>query len=341
MRTRVYTSVAALLIAAVGVLWSAPVAGQAPTTPRTPEGHPDLQGVWDYRTITTMQRAERFGDNEFLTEEEAAALEAEKLTADLATPEDRQPSGGAFPTGGRTVGAGVDEQSVASVWFDDGIRFGGAGVIPSRRTSLIIDPPNGRIPSKPRDTGGQRGRGRRRLDGHEDLSLSTRCMQSLTAGPPMRPGPYNNNVQIFQAPGYVVFLHEMMHDARVVPLDGRPPLPDTIRQWMGDSRGYWDGDTLVVETTNYNEKGSQFGSNVVLRVVEQYTLADAETLNFQFTVTDPTVFEQPWTAAFPLRKSDGQLYEYACHEGNYALPNTLAGARADEARAAAEAEGAR
>ena len=338
MRCAVGTMVAVVAIVLFG---QAPSVGQSPTIPRTPEGHPDLQGVWDFRTITTMQRAQRFGDKAFLTEEEAAALELEKVTADNAAPEDRQPSGGAFPTGGRTVGAGVDEQSVASVWFDDGIRFGGAGVIPSRRTSLIIDPPNGRIPYPASDTPRQRRRGQRVLDGPEDLGLGTRCLQSLTAGPPMRPGPYNNNLQIFQAPGYVVFLHEMMHDARVVPLDGRPTLPDQMRQWMGDSRGYWDGDTLVVETTNYNDKGSQYRANVGLHVEERYTLASAETINYQFTVTDPTVFERPWTATFPFKKSDGQLYEYACHEGNYALPNTLAGARADEAKAAAEAGGSR
>ena len=333
MSNRVYTSVAALLIAAVGVLFSPSAAGQAPAIPRTPDGHPDLQGVWDYRTITTMQRAERFGDNEFLTEEEARALEVEKETADNAPAEERKPSGGAFPTGGRTVGAGIDEQSVDSIWFDDGVRFGGAGVHPDRRTSLIYDPSNGRIPYKEMDRAGFRGF-RQRPESHLDRGLTERCLTSLNAGPPMRPGPYNNNVQIFQTPDHVVLYHEMVHDAYIIPMDGRPPLPPHMLQWTGDSRGYWDGDTLVIETTNYNDKQSQFRANLTLHTEERLSLIDANTLNYEFTVTDPDVFEGPWSAQFPAKRADGEIYEYACHEGNYSIFNILTGARADDAKEA-------
>ena len=334
-----------VLATLIAVLLLAPVtaAGQTErswTAPRTVDGQPDLQGVWDFRTITTMQRPERFGDRQFLTEEEAAALEQEKLTADLAAPEDRKPSGGAFPTGGRTVGAGIDEQSVDSIWFDDGVRFGRAGVLPSRRTSLITDPSDGRIPRKPRpERQAQPTPRRRTIDGYENLGLTTRCLISLNAGPPMRPGPYNNNVQILQTPEYVAVVNEMIHDVRIIPLDGRPHLVPTLRKWIGDSRGHWEGETLVVETTNYNTRGRTGSANARLHVVERFTRVGPDTLDYDFTVTDPDAYTRPWSAQFPMTKSAGHIYEYACHEGNYALGNTLRGARAAERAAADVSEG--
>ena len=178
--------------------------------------------------------------------------------------------------------------------------------------------------------------------GPEDVGLSERCMLGFNSGPPMLPSAYNNNVQLFQTPDHVVILNEMIHEARVVPLDGRAPLPDGIRQWMGDSRGRWDGDTLVVESRNYTDKtGSfytiigSFGSGETLHLVERFTRIDAETLLYEFIVDDPKTFTQPFTAAIPMKYSDAPLFEYACHEGNYGMTNLLTGARAVEVEAEA------
>ena len=292
-------------------------------------------------TITTLERAERFGNQQFLTEEEAAALEQEKLDSDNSEPEDRVHSGGAFPTGGRTVGAGVDQQSVNSFWFDDGLRYGGRGVIPTRRTSLLVYPSDGKIPYRERqersETVSPGARTDRRFStpgGPEDLGMGARCLQ-FNAGPPMRPTAYNNNVQILQTPGYVTVFNEMIHETRIVPLDGRPHLDPNVRQWIGDSRGRWEGETLVIETTNYNNKKSFYRSSDDMHLIERFTRIGPDTLNYEFTVVDQGAYEIPWTVAFPMTKSDLQIYEYACHEGNYSIANILAGARADERAVAA------
>jgi len=176
--------------------------------------------------------------------------------------------------------------------------------------------------------------------GPEDLGLSERCMLGFNSGPPMLPSAYNNNVQLLQTPDHVVIVSEMIHEARVVPLDGRPPLPDEMRQWVGDARGRWDGDTLVVESRNFTDKTGSFytivgtyGSGGTLRLVERFTRIDVDTLLYEFTVDDPATFTSPFTAAIPMRRTDGPLFEYACHEGNYGMTNLLAGARALEAQA--------
>ena len=280
---------------------------QTEKTPRTPDGHPDLQGLWDYRTATPLERPRDLAEKEFFTDQEALAFE--KRTADRL-------------------------DNVVAVhppgWLDYG-----AKVLDDHRTSLIVDPPNGRVPAL---TAAAKARiaanppNERAADGPEQRSPQERCLV-FGAGPPLIPGPYNNNVQIVQSTNAVVIMNEMIHDARIVPMDGRPHLSPSIRQWLGDSRGRWEGDTLVVETTNFTAQTSFRGSDQNLRVVERLTRPDANTLMYEFTIDDPTAFSSPWTARFPMMRSTEQMYEYACHEGNFGLLDILKGARYDDQKA--------
>jgi hypothetical protein len=295
---------------------SAP-AGRKSAPPRTPWGDPDLQGVWDYRTITPLERPGNLAAREFLTTEEAAALEA-RAAKRLDEPPDE------------TVSANTVH---APYWTDPGRK-----VLEDKRTSLIVEPADGRIPpltpdaqkraALRRSTGREGGR----ADGPEDRSSLERC---ITWGLPtaILPGLYNNNIQIIQAPGYVAITHEMVHDTRIVPLDGRPRLGSGIRQWFGDSRGHWEGDTLIVETANFSDKTNYRGSGASLHLVERFTRLSADTIGYQITVDDPTTWARSWTAAFPMRPSEGQIYEYACHEANVGLMDILEVAR-DEEKAA-------
>ena len=230
-----------------------------------------------------------------------------------------------------------------NLWLDSG-----TSTVGTRRTSLIIDPPNGRLPALTR-SGLRRAEARQKsqqehpADSWLDLDAGDRCILGLNAGPPIMPAAYNQNLQVFQTRDHVILLTEMVHTVRVVPLDGRPPLGDAIRQWSGDARGHWDGNTLVVETSNFvgerrwtsaNLMGD-LGSTESLRLVERLTRIDTDTLEYEFTVTDSETWTRPWTASVPMRRTDAPLYEYACHEGNYSLPNILAGQRAAEGAAAA------
>jgi hypothetical protein len=206
---------------------------------------------------------------------------------------------------------------------------------------MIVDPPDGRIP--PMTPEGQRRMEQARMEANQhpadraqDRSLAERCVFWGTAGPPLLPGPYNNTYQIYQTPGYVMILAEMIHDARIIPLDRRPHVPQNIRHWMGDSRGHWEGDTLVVDTTNFTGKTRFRGSSENLHLVERFTRVDSDTILYRFTVDDPSTFTKSWTAELPLTKTQGPIYEYACHEGNYALVDILAGARAEEAKKSAK-----
>jgi hypothetical protein len=289
------------------------------TAPRTPDGHPDLQGIWDYRSATPLQRPQQFAGREFMTAEEAAEYERR-----AAEREDGRP-----PDDPRT------EQSVHPAWWLDY----GKTVVKTRRTSLIVDPPDGRIPPLTPDA--QKRNAARRAeaathgpaDSYENRSLFERC---LTRGAPegMLPGPYNNNLQLLQMPGYVVLFTEMIHDARIVPMDGRPHSAPTMRGWMGDSRGRWEGDTLVVDTVNFSDKISFRGSSGKLHLVERFTRLDADTLEYRFTVEDPDTWTTPWTVAYPMVRTTEKIYEYACHEGNYGLRNILSNARWEESEAA-------
>jgi hypothetical protein len=300
------------------------------TPPHTPDGQPDLQGVWDYRTITPLERPKELGTKAFFTEEEAAKYEKtenQRQNRDLIDPETgglQYPPGGVVPYN--------------EFWYDRGNKVAG-----TKRTSLIVDPPDGRLPAwtpegqKLADLRAAAERndqlGHPAADSWEDRPLQERCLVGLNAGPPMVPGAYNNDVQLLQTPGSVVILNEMVHSARVVPLDGRPH--GSIRQWRGDSVGHWEGNTLVVDTTNFRRETSLPGSSANTHLVERFTRTDANTLLYQFTVDDPTMWTRPWTAVIPMTKSDDPIYEYACHEGNYAMSGILAGARAAD-KAAAE-----
>jgi hypothetical protein len=272
--------------------------------PRTPDGHPDFQGLWDYRTVTPLERPRDFADKEFFTDAEALAFEkrnAERLDNVVAV----------HPPG----------------WLDYGNK-----TLTDRRTSLIVDPANGRVPPLTAAAKAKSAANRpdeKAADDPEQRTPQERCLV-FGAGPPLLPGPYNNNVQIVQTSSAVVIMNEMIHDARVVPTDGRPHLPSSIRRWLGDSRGRWEGDTLVVETTNFTDRTSFRGSDQNLRVVERITRPDADTLLYEFTIDDPSAFSAPWTARFPMVRSTEQMYEYACHEGNFGLLDTLKGARYDD-----------
>lgn len=329
----------------IAVAWLAPVrvAGQAQsatkaaaaakawTPPRTADGQPDLQGVWDYRTITPLERPRELGTKEFFTDEEALNFQKEENRRQDRDLINSAEGGLQYPPGGVVP--------YNEFWYDRGNK-----IVGSRRTSLIVDPPDGRLP--PWTPEGQKQADLRaaaqRNDqlGHplanswEDRPLQERCIMGLNAGPPMTPGAYNNNVQLLQTRSYVVILNEMVHSARIVPLDGRPH--GSVRQWKGDPRGHWEGNTLVVDTTNFKRETSLEGSSANTRLIERFTRVDANTLLYEFTVDDPTTWTRPWTAVVPMSKSDDPVYEYACHEGNYGMTGILAGARAEE-KAAEEA----
>ena len=323
MRHRMVTAAAI----AIGLLAAAPADAQddARRAPRTAWGDPDLAGVWDFRTLTPLERPDGLGDKEFLTPEEAAAFEEQSLRERNADRRD-----GAD----RSFGIGSDiERAYNDFWWDYG-----SSINDDRRTSLIVDPPDGRIPWTPAGKA-RPGTFARAFSGipaagPEDRALSERCILGFNSGPPMGPSAYNNNVQLFQTPDTVVIFNEMIHDARIVPLDGRPHLPDGVRQWMGDPRGRWEGDTLVVETANFLRETHFAGSSANLHLVERFTRVEDGALLYEFTASDPATFTRPWTAQIPMKRSDGPLFEYACHEGNYGMHNLLAGARADEKAAA-------
>jgi hypothetical protein len=272
--------------------------------PQTPWGDPDIEGVWTYATMTPLERPRELAGKAVLTEAEAAEYERQVLERQATT----------------NNTAGPD-------WWDPGTRR-----LTGRRTSLIVDPPNGRMPpltAEAQQRSAARAQARRERgvpEGPEDLALNERCLIWSTAGPPMLPGVYNNNVQLVQTRHHVLIFNEMIHDARIVPIDGRPH--GTARQWMGDSRGHWEGATLVVETLNFSDKTAFRGSDERLRLVERFTRVDAATIAYQFLVDDASIWTQPWTAAFPLHRSTGLIYEYACHEGNArSVEGILRGAR--------------
>ena len=320
------------VISAAVLLAAAPVAGQTRSSavrtsalPRTKDGRPDLQGIWNNATVTPLERPRELAGKEFFTEKEAAEYEKQALTDVNADRRD-----GAADT---DVGRAYNE-----FWRSRG------KVVSTRRTSLIVDPPDGKVPPltpAAQKRNADRTEAARKLggpfDGPENRSLAERCISMPQAGPPMVPANYNSNYQIVQTPGYVVILVEMIHDARVIPLDGRPHLPQNVRQWMGDSIGHWEGDTLVVDTTNFTDRTNFRGSSENLHVVERFTRVDQNTLLYQFKVEDPTTWATSWSGEIPMLKAPGPVFEYACHEGNYGLANGLAGARALEKAEAEEA----
>ncbi len=304
---------------AAGQVETEPRSGWTP--PRTPEGVPDLQGVFTFRTITPMQRPAQLEGRVTLSAEEAAAFEASentRLNRDLFDPIAGAPSAGYAP---RAEGGVL---SYNEFWYERGVEL-----TRDRRTSLIVDPADGRIPYTD-DTRESIRVTRANLsagfaDSYTDRSLADRCLMGFNSGPPMVPSAYNNNVMILQTPGQVVIYNEMVHNARIIPTDGSAH--GDVRQWVGDSRARWEGDVLVIETKNFLRETAFRGSTADTQLVERLWRVDPDTVLYEFTVDDPNSFTRPWTALFPLRRTDGPLFEYACHEGNYGLEGILAGAR--------------
>jgi hypothetical protein len=312
----------ALVIAALAPV---SIAGQAASlktkawiAPRTLAGQPDLQGIWTNATLTPLERPRELAGKEFFSEAEAAEYERQLRARNNADRRD--------PDAEADLAVGYND-----VWWERGTK-----VVSSRRTSLIVDPPDGRIPpltpqAERRAAARAEARRRHPADGPEDRSLADRCIVRGNTGPPMLPAGYNNNYQILQTPEHVVIVIEMIHDARIIPLGARPHLPRKLQRWLGDSRGRWEGTTLVVETTNFTDRTNFRGSGEHLRVIERFTRTDESTLLYQFTVDDSHSFTRPWTGEIPMKKVDGPVLEYACHEGNLSMENMLSAARAEEA----------
>jgi hypothetical protein len=311
--------VLAAAVPVVGQSSARPTASDRSTAPRTADGHPDLQGVWFFATLTPLQRPANLAGRTHLTDEEIAAIEERAGN--------RRESFGLFGDRGTYV-------------FD-------------KRTSLVVDPPDGRVPPMtPAGAKRQAERHAARLaaENPEDLPVYERCILGFNAGPPIIPGGYNQNIQLVQTRDYVVIHNEMNHNARIVPLDGRPRLPAHIREWNGDSRGRWEGDTLVVTTTNFRSLGTGtlmldgnrastgigWSPDENLTLTERFTRANRDRLIYEFTIDDPTVWTKPWTVSIPMTRSDLHIYEYACHEGNHDFGFILSGARNLEKDAAAK-----
>jgi hypothetical protein len=305
-----------------------PAAAAKSAVPRTPDGRPDLQGIWDFRTITPMERPKELANKATLTEQEAIEWEIKNRRN-----QDNRDKGAARTVNGGQSNADV-ERAYNDFWWDFG-----TNAVKTRRTSLVIDPPDGRIPeltAEARKRSAERREMRERpAFGPEDRGVGERCILGFNAGPPMLPSAYNNNVQIVQTPGHVVLHNEMVHNARVVPLAGTPA-PGNVPQWNGHSRGRWDGDTLVIETKGFKGETSFQNSTDKLLLIERFTRVDADTLLYEFTVNDPTTWTKPWTAQVPMTRSDEQMYEYACHEANYGMENLLKGARYVDREAAGQ-----
>ena len=313
----------AILVMLAAVAAAVPAAAQTAEVPRTAWGAPDLQGVWDFRSLTPMERPADLADQETFTEEEAASFSEEVIrdqSRDLSDADAEAATGRVVPYN--------------DFWFDWG------STVTTDRTSLIVDPPDGRMPAltaaaeqrRAARAAAQEGVGRDEIPPGgwiDDLSAPVRCILGFNQGPPMTPSAYNNNMQLFQTEDHVVILNEMIHDARIVPIDGRPGLSSDIRQWTGSSRGYWDGDTLVVETANRRDSSFR-GATRDLQLTERFTRADANTLVYEVTLDDPRTWTRPWTFMVPMVRNEGEVYEYACHEGNYYMANMLHGLRAAE-----------
>ena len=297
------------------------------TVMRTPDGQPHISGIFTFRTLTPLQRPAALEGQDRLGAEAAAQFEASeriRLNRDLFDPITGAPNAGYQS---RAEGGVL---SYNEFWYERGIEL-----TADKRTSLVVDPPSGRIPFKPeyREAAQIRRLNLRNgfADHYTDRSLADRCIMGFNAGPPMVSSAYNNNVQIFQVPGYVVILNEMVHNARIIPIDGRPH--GELRQWSGDSRGRWEGETLVIETKNFLRETSLGGSSEDTYVVERFRRMDPDTVMYEFTVEDPNNFTRPWTAMMPLRRTDGPLFEYACHEGNIGMHGIMAGARRKDTQA--------
>ena len=345
-----YASLTAMVtVIAIGCLAPVPASGQDRAQgdadggatwalPRTPDGRPDLQGFWTTQTFTPLERPDYLAGKEFFTEEEATALH-EQLTAegvdpsarDAVTIEDREAREKRLDQTNREQVDGVVDVSLAdydtNIWLRTPVPKG----LSSRRTSLITDPPNGRIPPlTPKGAAqvaadrAERQQQPSNFESYETRPLIERCIVWPHEGPPILPPSYNDIHQIFQTPDYVVVFTELAANApRIIPLDGRPHLPDTIRQFVGDSRGHWEGDTLVVESTNFVERRSYRGSTGFRHVVERFTRVAADRIRYEFTIDDPTTWTRSWSGEVPMIRTEGPMFEYGCHEGNHDIRHIL------------------
>jgi len=277
------------------------------TAPRTPWGEPDLQGTFSNRTITPFERPANVAGREFFTAEEVAAMEKRA----------QQQSGDE----GRSKGTRGDvERAYNDFWWDFGTRV-------SKQSSLVVDPADGRVPALTDAAQTRAAERRNRFDNPEERPLPERCILGFNSGPPMVPSAYNNNVQIVQTGHHIVIVNEMIHSARIIDLSRRAHWPKSMRFLTGDSIAQWEGDTLVVDTTNYAKDGVFRGSTADLHLVERFTRVDSETLRYEFTVDDPSTWTKKWSASITMARTDQPVFEYACHEGNYALEGVLKGAR--------------
>lgn len=317
---------------AVVALLSTQAAAQSSTgsfSLQTADGHPNLSGVWDFRTVTPLERPEEFADQQFLSEEEVSAYAAERVlasNADLNREEKKTTDTSRGQVNGTRESTDL-ALAYNNFWWDRG-----SVVVETRRTSLVVAPANGKIPALT-DAGNQRAAERLGINqrvslGPEDRPLAERCITGFNSGPPMIPSAYNMNVQIFQTADHVVLLNEMVHNPRIIPLDGREH--GAVHQRTGVSRGRWEGDTLVVETKNFVGETSFRNSTKNLHLVEYFQRLSEGSLIYSFTVTDPTTWTEPWTVELPMRLNELPIFEYACHEGNYGMEGSLRGARAIE-----------
>ena len=328
---RLLLAVGAILVAAVAVSSAQTPAGSTYKVPRLRDGHPDLQGTWTTQTFTPLQRPKRYAGREFLTE-----AEADELIKLLA-------KGGVDPLANNIFGA-TDEERAKRVEQADETHYNNADwlatakpkTLSSRRTSMIFDPPDGLIP--PQTPEGQKRTAARRaingFDSYETRPAQERCIVWTHEGPPMMPPPYNDILRIMQMPGYVLVYRELSTAPRIIPMDGRPHPPSQVRNWAGHSVGRWEGDTLIVDTTNFNDKAAVQGGGPDLHVIERFTRVSADSIMYRVTLEDPGTWTRPWSIEIPMLSTDGRLYEYACHEGNYGLPNILSGARFADKEAA-------
>jgi hypothetical protein len=309
------TLAGALLV--TSLVTSAAAQTRAAAVPRTPDKHPDFQGVWNSTTGTPVERPAEYRDKAFFTPAEAAEW-AKKVDGDNAE--------GVFQS--RGIGTyNVAFRELTSV------------IVKTMRTSMITDPPDGRLPALTPAAAAELKRRRdlsRRPGGVEDMGLQDQCLMFPTGAPPMTPYSYNSNFQVLQTKDTLAIQIEMPHDTRIIPLDGRAHLPQSVRLWYGDSVGHWEGDTLVVDTTNFNDKASFFGSDRNMHVVERFSFYDAETILYKWEVEDPTAFTKPFKGEQTINRGAGPVYEYACHEGNHAVEGVLGGMRAEEAAEAAK-----
>ena len=337
---------ALVIVLAAAVL--APAA-LAEDSPKTSWGDPDLRGTWDRRSITPFERPAEFKDKEFLTPEEVAEFEEKRRKLDTRKDlEERVPLAGQADLGAQAlldsgIGRADDRRRGPLVLGQADLDVGynwifvdvGKKMTGTMRTSLIVDPPDGRLPALTEDAKSRRDERTVRYGqvpaGPEDRAPGERCI-IMSVGPPMNPGAYNNFAEIFQTKDHVAILVEMINDHRIIPLDGRDHVPEDIRLWKGDSRGHWDGDTLVVRTKNYSDQTNFRGSGKNMILEERFTRSGAGTLLYEYTVNDPESFEKPWSVAYEMKLSEEPLLEFGCHEGNRPMMLALRGARVREAK---------